>query len=180
MLRVTLLVFFVGGLFAGCESGSTPPLNDTVTSVPPTFQSAVVQTCDGAETDLLDIVSSHDVTYITFGANWCTACKEEVATLNSNIVANFDMNAVGVVQVLIEDDPGMPPTLDVCTGWQEAFGHQFSLLSDSNQVTLPQYFADGIATLPMHLLVTKDGVIRYTALGPMTDDLAKLIQDWLP
>ena len=158
MLRITLLLFFVVGMLSGCESGGTDAPNDTANNPPTTFQSAVVQTCEGTETDLLDIVSSHEVTYITFGANWCTACKEEVATLNSNIVANFDMDVVGVVQVLIEDDPGMPPTLNVCTGWQETFGHQFSLLSDPNQVTLPQYFADGIATLPMHLLVTKDGV----------------------
>jgi len=145
----------------------------------PTLPAATVYTCDGQEFELLDYVKSHEVTYITFAALWCTACQKEVATINSEIVDHFDMEKVGVIQLLIEDETETKPTLAVCVDWADTLEPQFTLLTDPEQVTVPQHFPEGISTLPYHLIVTGDGAIRYEALGPMTDDLQKLIEPWV-
>ena len=178
MLRATFALIFLA-FVSGCDTTPIGP-TDTGPSTPDIFPSVMVQSCDGTASDLLDIVTSHDVTYITFGAKWCTACKEEVPIINDKVVAQFDATRATAVQVLVEDDPGDPPTGAVCEDWADTLKPEFTLLTDPNQNTVPIFFASGITTLPMHLVVTKDKTIQYIALGPMGDDLTQLITDWLP
>lgn len=140
---------------------------------------ATLFTCENEEVDLLDFVKSHEVTYITFGALWCTACQKEVGIINEEVVAHFDAEKVGVIQILVEDDVDAPPSLAVCSAWDADLAPEFLLLTDLNQVTLGQHFPDGISTLPYHLIVTGDGFIRYEALGPMNDDLVNLLEPWV-
>jgi len=145
----------------------------------PTIEDATLYTCDGQTQTILDIVSNHDVTYITFGAQWCSACQKEVAIINAEVVDHFDMNKVGVIQILVENNFDEAPTADVCEAWADSLKPKFTLLTDLDQATLPIYFEQGISILPMHLIVTRDGTIRYEALGPMTDDLQGLIEPWV-
>jgi hypothetical protein len=145
----------------------------------PKIEDAKLYTCSGEATTIMDIVGAHDVTYITFGAQWCTACQKEVATINAEVVDHFDMNKVGVIQILVENQIDEAPTADVCQAWSDSLKPNFTLLTDLDQATLPLYFEEGISILPMHLVVTRDGSIRYEALGPMTDDLQSLIEPWI-
>ena len=145
----------------------------------PTISDAKLYTCEGQEQTILDIVSNHDVTYITFGAQWCTACQKEVAIINTEIVDHFDSSKVGVIQILVEDNFDEPPTEGVCKAWSDSLKPQFTLLTDLDRETLPLYFEQGISILPMHIIATRDGTIRYEALGPMTDDLQSLIEPWI-
>ena len=159
----------VSGTSVNCgQTGELPKVSD-----------ANLYTCDGAEETIMDTVSNHDVTYITFGALWCTACQKEVAIINSEIVEHFDETKVGVIQILVEDNFDEAPTADVCQAWSDSLKPQFTLLTDLDRETLPLYFEQGISILPMHLIVTRDGTIRYEALGPMTDDLQGLIEPWV-
>ena len=79
---------------------------------------------------------------------------------------------------MVEDNFDEPPTAGVCKAWSDSLQPKFTLLTDLDQATLPIFFEQGISILPMHLIVTRDGTIRYEALGPMTDDLQKLIEPW--
>ena len=145
----------------------------------PEIEDATLYTCDGQTQTIMDTVRNHDVTYITFGAQWCTACQKEVAIINSEIVEHFDAAKVGVIQILVEDNLDEPPTAGVCQAWADSLKPEFTLLTDLNQATVPLYFEDGISILPMHLIATRDRKIRYEALGPMTDDLQSLIEPWV-
>ncbi len=145
----------------------------------PKLEDTTLYTCYGEEQSIMDIVSNHDVTYITFGAQWCTACQEEVAIINTKIVDHFDMDKVGAIQILIENFNDEPPTTDVCQSWANSLKPKFTLLTDLDQATLPLYFEEGISTLPLHFIVTRDGTIQYDKLGAIPDNLQDLIGQWV-
>ena len=175
--RVTLLLLGSALFMSACDT-PTEVLCGPGAELPQ-LPNATLYTCDAQPFDLLQYVASNDVTYITFGALWCTACQKEVATINSEVVEHFDGQKVGVLQILVEDQLAEPPTEFGCVSWEDSLDPQFTILTDLDQATLPQHFPDGISILPYHLIVTSDGSIRYDALGPMTADLQKLLEPWL-
>lgn len=177
MSRLSSIVFLWAGLalaWSACDSSSDPPV-----SYDP-LQPAIVKDCDGNDVDLVAEVAKVDVTYITWGATWCTACREEVPVINSDIVGHFDASKVAALQILVEDDAGEPPPQELCANWRDNLNANYPILVDVNQVTKPQYFGDSVAQLPYHMIVTRDGLIRFKLLGPMPTDLQQRIQDWIP
>ncbi|MEE2778917.1 MAG: hypothetical protein VYE15_00235 [Myxococcota bacterium] len=142
---------------------------------------AVLYDCDGEEVSLLDWVKAHEVSYIGFASGWCGACKEEVPVLNEELVAPNDPQKVGVAQILLEDENGEPATAALCAGWRDGFGANYTILSDIDQVLLEPFFGGGpIEQLPVHLIVTGDGLIRYQLAANLPSDIAQRVTSWLP
>ena len=142
---------------------------------------AILYDCDGVEVSLLDWVKAHDVSYIGFAAGWCTACKEEVPVLNAELVEPNDPQAVGVAQILLEDENGGPATTALCEGWRDGFGANYDILVDLDHTMLEPFFGGGpIEQLPVHLIVTGDGLIRYQLAANLPSDIAQRVTSWLP
>jgi hypothetical protein len=41
-------------------------------------------------------------------------------------------------------------------------------------------FGGAVGTLPLHLVVTGDGLVRYKKLGALPADVRALVEGWLP
>ena len=147
-----------------------------------TVEPATVYDCDSNQVDLASEVAAHDASLVTFAAKWCEACKEEAPRLNSELVDGFagGKGDVGVYQVLVEADPGQAPPQELCAQWRDALGARFTVLVDRDQVTVPQYFDGAVGQLPYHVVATRDGKIRFSLLDGLPDNIATIIQDWLP
>lgn len=141
-----------------------------------------VQDCDGNEVELRSWLGAHDASYVTFGAQWCTACQEEAPVINRELVDGLASRgeAVGVVQILVENQPDEPPPASLCAAWQGDLGARYTVLVDTRQEHLEPLFGGAVGTLPLHLVVTRDGVIRYRKLGAIPTDVKALVEGWLP
>ncbi len=156
-----------------CDASTVAPTGEDP------FPAATVNDCEGQPVDLRAYIAEHDVTYVTFGAKWCTACQKEAPIINSQVVDAFADQSVGAVQILIESDPGEAPPQALCGAWRDELGARFDIVVDVEQVTLEPFFGTGVSTLPLHLVVTRDGQIRHRNLGDIPANLTTLISDWL-
>ena len=165
------LLFTVGA----CDGSSSTTDGDA----PILLEDAQLYACDGSTVSLLDWVKAHEVSYIGFAAGWCGACKEEVPRLNDELVApNGD--EVGVSQIIMEDVNADAPTEALCAGWKEDLEADYDILIDKDGALLEPFFGGGpISQLPVHLIVTGDGVIRYQLAADLPTDIADKVTLWL-
>ncbi|MEZ4267190.1 MAG: redoxin family protein [Myxococcota bacterium] len=166
---------------AGCDDGGTasssfepPDLGDPMPAV-------TIARCDSQPLDLSAWIGGYDVVYVTFGAKWCTNCAKEAPIINSKVVDRFTTGRVGVAQILIEEEPNRPPTTALCSAWGGDIGARFDIFVDPQQLMVPQHFGEAVGgTLPVHLIVSRDGTIRFRKVGDIPDDIGDRIADWLP
>ncbi|MFO0745709.1 MAG: redoxin family protein [Myxococcota bacterium] len=172
------LLSALGGL-AACDSGGgdDPPATLGEGDLYPAVS---VLDCEGREVALRDRLAAHAVTYVSFGAQWCTACAEETPVINAQLVDGLADEDVGVIQILIEGAAGDPPPLSLCAGWQSDLGARYTVLVDTRQENLAPFFGTAIGTLPLHLVVTQDGMIRFKKLGAIPSDIQAIVAGWLP
>jgi len=168
----------VGGLSA-CDGGGGDNPSELVREGD-LWPALTVTDCTGQAVDMAAFIGAHDATYVTFGALWCSACQEEAPIINTELVDGLAGRNVGVVQILIENHPGQPPTQALCADWTTDLEARYTVLADVQQAHLPKFFGGAVATLPLHLIATKDGVIRYKKLGALPTDIKGLVEGWLP
>ena len=143
---------------------------------------AVISDCDGGSVSLLELVNANAVTYISFGAGWCTACQEEIPELNA-LKSEFEGKGVGILQILVEGmSPGVEAPLGLCAQWAgDALPPvaDFPVWIDVEQTMLCDHFGEAVGTLPVHLLVTGDGTVQSRIVGALPADMSDRINDWL-
>ena len=143
---------------------------------------AVISDCGGDSVSLLELVNANAVTYISFGAGWCTACQEEIPELNA-LKSEFEGKGVGIVQILVEGmSPGVQAPLGLCAQWAgDALPPvaDFPVWIDVDQTMLCDHFGEAVGTLPVHLLVTGDGTVQSRIVGALPADMSDRINDWL-
>lgn len=183
--RVALAASLMGLLLAAsCDGGGaasfTPPdIDDPMPAV-------TISRCDGPPPGLenLDLsawIASYDVVYITFGAKWCTNCAKEAPIINAEVVDRFTDGRVGVAQILIEKEPNEAPTAALCRAWRDDTGARYSIFVDPERRMVAQHFGEAVGgTLPVHLIVSGDGTIRFRKVGDLPDKFGDLIAGWLP
>ena len=146
---------------------------DTAPWAPPAegqaYPAVTISDCEGNAVDLDAWLGDHDVSFVTFGAGWCVACQEEAPIINSELVDGFAGRSVGVVQILVENQPGDPPPQSLCTEWKDELEARFTVLNDPGQATVPQHFGGAVAQLPLHYIVTRDKTIRMRKLGALPE-----------
>ncbi len=168
-------------LIAACDSGSTDTVPEsTVVGEGEPYPALTVQDCDGNPVVLRDWIASHDASYITFGAQWCVACQEEAPIINRELVDGLAGESVGLVQILVEADPGIAPPSSLCAAWKNDLGARYEVFVDTEQQHLDPVFGGSASTLPLHIIATKDGTIRFRKAGAMPDDIKALVEGWLP
>jgi hypothetical protein len=186
MRHLATTISIAAGLCAGtaaCDSGGGDE-GDTSTLIREgdLYPAVRVQECDGTEVDMRTWLAAHDASYITFGAQWCVACQEEAPIINRELVDGLANRgeSVGVLQILIENQPDEPPPQSLCADWRDALQARFAVLIDTRQEHLEPMFGGAVGTLPLHLVVTGDGLVRYKKLGALPADVRALVEGWLP
>ena len=177
---LNLSLSWVALVAAGCDSGNGDPGNTTLGENDP-YPALSVSDCDGKPVDLRASFAAHDVTYVTFGAQWCTACAEEAPFINRELVDGFaGPDNVARVQILVEAQPEEAPPQSLCAAWRDDLEARYTVLVDTRQAHLEPFFGGAVGTLPLHLIVTKDGTIVMKKLGPIPEDIHAQVEGWLP
>lgn len=172
-------VVFSAGMLVACDSNSGEGESTTV-GEGDLYPALTVSDCDGNPVDLRAYLASKDASYITFGAQWCVACQEEAPIINSELVDGLAGENVGVAQILIESNAGSPPSQGLCAAWRDDLSARYDVFVDTTQGHLEPVFGGAIATLPLHLIVTRDGVIRLFKPGAIPEDIKGVVSGWLP
>lgn len=172
-------VVFSAGMLVACDSNSGEGEPTTV-GEGDLYPALTVSDCDGNPVDLRAYLASKDASYITFGAQWCVACQEEAPIINSELVDGLAGENVGVAQILIESNAGSPPSQGLCAAWRDDLSARYDVFVDTTQGHLEPVFGGAIATLPLHLIVTRDGVIRLFKPGAIPEDIKGVVSGWLP
>lgn len=145
------------------------------------FPVSTVKSCANADIDMQATFAQYDITYITFGAKWCTACREEPPIINKDVLPNVDGARVKVIQMLLENNPGQAPGADLCQAWTDDLKPNFEVMSDIDQSVVAGYYNGLVpSTLPEHILVDRTGKIVYRLVGAIPDNMDVIINDWLP
>ena len=163
----------------GCDASNGDDGDDIVGEGDP-FPDVTVSDCDGNAVALRDWLASHDASYVTFGAGWCTACQEEAPFINDELVDGLAGKSVGIAQILIEKQPGEAPTTGLCASWKSSLEARYDVLVDVSQENLAPFFGAAVDTLPLHMVVTKDATIRFYKRGAIPNDMKAIIEGWLP
>lgn len=180
MIRTIALVL-VAACWVGCDSSDGGDDGAQAVREGDAYPAVRVQDCDGTEVDLREWLAMHDASYITFGAQWCVACQEEAPIINRELVDGFaDRGGVGVLQILIENQPEEPPPQSLCAAWRDDLQARFTVLIDTRQEHLQPMFGGAVGTLPLHLVVTRDGIVRFKKLGALPADIQAVVAGWLP
>jgi thiol-disulfide isomerase/thioredoxin len=179
-IRMTTLSLFA--LCAACDASDGNGGEDPIVREGGAYPAVRAQDCDGNEVDMRQWLAQRDASFVTFGALWCEPCKEEAPVINRELVDGLASRGdkVGVVQILIESQPEQAPPVSLCADWRDTLGARFVVLVDSRQEHLAPFFGGGIGTLPLHLIVTGDGVVRYKRLGALPSDIKATVEGWLP
>jgi len=139
-----------------------------------------VEDCDGNPVDVRAWLADHEASYMSFGAQWCQACQEEAPIINRELVDGTAGRNVGIVQILIERQPGEPPPSSLCAAWRDQLQARYEIWVDPRQVHLAPVFGGAVGTLPLHMVVTPDGIVRFWKLGALPVDIRALVEGWLP
>lgn len=178
-LAVTALLSAAPLAFSACDAADTPSETPFV-SEGEAWPALTIRDCDGEPVDMRAFFAAYDATYVTFGAQWCSACQEEAPIINRELVDGLANRRVGIAQILIEGQPGQQPPQSLCSAWANDLAARFPVLVDVDQLHLPDFFGGAIATLPLHYIVTGDGVVRFRKLGALPTDIKALVEGWLP
>jgi hypothetical protein len=180
-MKTRSLTIVVAGLtlVGACDSYGDGDGSSTLGEGDP-YPAVSVSDCDGNPVDVRQALAEHDASYVTFGAQWCTACQEEAPVINRELVDGLADEDVGVIQILVENQPDEPPPEALCAAWRDDLSARYTVWVDTRQEHLEPFFAGAIGTLPLHLVVTGDGVIRMKKLGAIPDDIQAIVEGWLP
>ena len=80
-----------------------------------------------------------------------------------------DANAARLILTVL-DDPA----------WRDDLQARFVVVVDTRQEHLAPFFGTAVGTLPLHLVVTRDGIVRYKKLGAIPTDVKAVVEGWLP
>jgi hypothetical protein len=180
MPRMPMWMAAAALLGAACDSADSGPTSGELVREGDPWPALTVRDCEGNVVSMQTLIAENDATYITFGAQWCSACQEEAPIINREIVDGLADRSVGAVQILIEAQPGQMPPQSLCSAWATELAARNTVLVDVDQSHLADFFGTAIATLPLHLITTRDGIIRYKKLGDLPSDIKTLVEGWLP
>jgi thiol-disulfide isomerase/thioredoxin len=178
-MKVTILSALFALVVGACDSGDKDGTTTLVKSGD-LYPAVMVQDCDGNPVDFRAWLATHDASYVTFGAGWCTACQEEAPFINDELVDGLAGKSVGIAQILIEKQPGEAPTTGLCASWKSSLEARYDVLVDVSQENLAPFFGAAVDTLPLHMVVTKDATIRFYKRGAIPNDMKAIIEGWLP
>lgn len=154
-----------------CGAASEPPAgwsypsSVTGTGVGETFPDLQLDDCDGQAVSIPAQFADSELTLFTLAAGWCQSCRVETELIMAEVHEPFCGNGLRIVQVLFQDNAGLPATKFFCKQWRSQYGLTFPVLVDPLFLT-EELLGDG--ETPLNLLVDRSGTIifRQTGYGP--------------
>lgn len=101
-------------------------------------------------------------TVLSIAAGWCGPCNVESDEFNEQITQIYGPQGVRLIQVLIQDVSGAPPSIDFCNQWVTQHDLANPELMDPAGVT--QIYFPG-NSLPSTIIIDSTGTIVYREFG---------------
>ncbi len=101
-------------------------------------------------------------TVLSIAAGWCGPCNVESDEFNQQITQIYGPQGVRLIQVLIQDVSGAPPSIDFCNQWVNQHDLANPELMDPAGVT--QIYFPG-NSLPSTIIIDSTGTIVYREFG---------------
>lgn len=135
-----------------------------------------VQTLDGKEVNIQDVVKDNDLTVISFWATWCKPCHKELDNIAELYPQWKKEYGVEVIAITIDDARAFSRVKPMVArqGWE------YTILSDKNQ---DLQRALNFQTIPQTFIINTAGRIMYTHSGYVPGYeyiLADKIKEFLP
>lgn len=143
--------------------------------------------CDGNPVQLADSFCPREDDYgdynrvvlVSLGAGWCGPCIEETEHLMGDVYVPLHDDGVEIVQILFQDEQGLPPTKSFCMQWrEETFDDPlaFPVVLDQTATWSDEVLSETGGALPMNFLLDANANIRWRALGENPADLVEQIE----
>lgn len=162
------------------SDGWTYPSGPYGTNVGDRVEDFSLQDCDGRPVHFGEVLSGATLVLLNVAAGWCIPCMSETQTIEAEIHHPLCPRGLRIVQVLFEDENGLPASQEFCQKWRTKFGLTFPVLFDPGFVT-KKFFSGSISgSTPLNLLVDSGATIRYRAAGPVPPDFRARIEEFLP
>ncbi len=140
------------------------------------FGDFILEDCDGIPVSFGEILGGAELVLLNVGAGWCQPCIAETAQLEAQVHERYCQDGLRIVQILFQDGKGLPATKFFCDQWRAEHGLTFPVLVDP-LFTMESYF--NLGQTPLNLLIDRDGVIRYRAVGGEPENLHTVIDQLL-
>lgn len=148
-------------LLAGCGGDSDrAPDAGTTANVPEVAPAYSAMTLDGDSVSLAALRG--EVVLLNVWATWCAPCRKEIPELQALHEAHAD-EGLRVVGVTVD---ARGAEADV-RQFAEQFGMTYDIWWDPDQTAVSRFGAMGV---PLSVLIDRQGRIRWSHLGPFTQD----------
>jgi peroxiredoxin len=109
------------------------------------------------------------VTFINIAAGWCPPCQAETPGFQT-VYEEFKGDGFVVLQAMFEGYSGAP-TDTFMNNWKDEYDITFTLIPDPSNDFWDLYVPpSNTGYIPHNILVDKDGVIKYTDYGSMSEN----------
>lgn len=119
-----------------------------------------LKSLDGNEISLKEFQGKKAV-YLVFWATWCPACKKDIPRLK---MLSKDLNTKEIELLTI--NVGSGDSLDKIAEFKKKYDISYTILYDEGGKVSKAYKIVGI---PTHILIDRNGIIRYNAHSPPHD-----------
>lgn len=120
-----------------------------------------------------DVSCTHDFTgkvvLINIAAGWCPPCRTETPGF-VEVYDEFKGDGFVILQAMFEDYDGGSPDAAFMNEWQDEYGITFTLIPDPTNDFWDAYVPpSNTGAIPHNLILDRDGVIRYTNAGSISE-----------
>ena len=148
--------FIIGAATEGLRVGDRPPELDAVLGDGTTYQ---LRDLDGRPIRLEDLRGK--AVWINFFATWCPPCQGETPVLR-DLAERYEDQGLEVVAVSVQET-----TADDVRAYAERYQLPYTIGFDASGHAFHQY---RVSALPTQFFLDSDGVIRFIAQGPLSEE----------
>lgn len=105
-----------------------------------------------------------DVVFMSWGAGWCPPCQAEADDIQA-LFAEFHDSGFVVIMGMFEDYNSGAPSASFLDQWTSTYGITFPVLADAQGAMTQYYRPADQGYIPLNLIVDRDGVVIYNAIG---------------
>ncbi len=139
------------------------------------FPGFELEDCAGGTVDFYDEASfcEAELTVVSFAAGWCGPCIIESSGL-AQLDRDYRDRGVRIIQILLQKPDYSPADIPYCQGWVERFGLTNIEVIDPTDNLLRATAVGPDISLPLTIIIGKDGVVKSRQEGVVDETLPEL------